>query len=273
LIIDDIRKNFSIETLFYAITTGIQVEKKNQAPFLNPDSKIVITSNFSIQGEGDSFKRRKEEYEISKYYSSEYSPVTEFGKNFFSDWNEFDWLLFDNLMVECIQTYFEYGLLQAPKINIEKRKIIESTNIHFFKFAEENILIGTSYNKDGLYDEFYNDFGSKDLSKNKFTLWLKKFAEYKKCELVMKSGTNNKVKYIFLKQKEPNKQKQEEIKDVPSVIDIELYKKMLKKATDASEKVVWLKNYKTDFTLEKQVLINKNIPEKEKVILLQMLNE
>ena len=67
LVFDDVKKNFSFESLFCVITEGI-TEYKGQDAIKIPvehSPKILITTNYTIGGIGGSFERRKMEVEIS----------------------------------------------------------------------------------------------------------------------------------------------------------------------------------------------------------------
>ena len=58
LVFDDVKKNFEFERLFSIITEGIEIEYKNQGTIKIPvekSPKIVITTNYTIKGEGGSF--------------------------------------------------------------------------------------------------------------------------------------------------------------------------------------------------------------------------
>jgi len=60
---------------------------------------IAITTNYAIKGSGNSFARRKWELELHQHYSKNYTPLDEFDKLFFGDWNDDEWCAFDNYMI------------------------------------------------------------------------------------------------------------------------------------------------------------------------------
>ena len=78
LTFDDVRKGFEFERLFSIITEGITLEKKNKdaikIPFDN-SPKVVITTNYAIQGSGNSYERRKWELEFYAHYSKAFTPL------------------------------------------------------------------------------------------------------------------------------------------------------------------------------------------------------
>lgn len=69
-------------------------------------------ANYAIKGSGNSFARRKWELELHQYYSKAYTPLDEFGKLMFGDWNDDDWCEFDNYMIGCLKNYLRTGLVK-----------------------------------------------------------------------------------------------------------------------------------------------------------------
>ena len=105
LVFDDVEKSFNFESLFSIITEGITIEKKNKDAIKIPfakSPKIAMTTNYAIKGAGNSFARRKWELELHQYYSKDYTPLDEFGRLMFGDWNDDDWCEFDNYMIGCL---------------------------------------------------------------------------------------------------------------------------------------------------------------------------
>ena len=105
LCFDDVKKNFDFERLFSVVTEGLTLEKKNKDAIKIPfdkSPKIAITTNYPIKGSGNSFERRKWELELHQHYNKDNTPVMEFGKHFFADWDDEDWCKFDNYMIDCL---------------------------------------------------------------------------------------------------------------------------------------------------------------------------
>ena len=102
---EDIREKFPFERLFSIITDGFVVERKNKDEIFitfNESPKIVLSTNFSITGIDDSTLDRQFIIEFSDYYNKSHRPVDDFGKPFFSSWNESEWSDFDNFMIGCL---------------------------------------------------------------------------------------------------------------------------------------------------------------------------
>ena len=91
LCFDDVKKYFDFERLFSVVTEGLTLEKKNKDAIKIPFSKspkIAITTNYAIRGKGSSFERRKWELELAQHYTKEFTPLVEFGKHFFGEWDD-----------------------------------------------------------------------------------------------------------------------------------------------------------------------------------------
>lgn len=184
LVFDDVKKNFNFESLFSLITEGITIEYKGQDAVKLPVSKspkILITTNYTIQGVGGSFERRKFEVEMSNYFSANHTPIDEFGHMLFDDWDQNEWQKFDNFMIYCLQYYLQNGLQKPEFKNLELRKFINETSPEFYEYVNDgnikpNIRHVKAFVFDNLCDE-YKDL-KKWLSQKKLNSWIKKYAEY-----------------------------------------------------------------------------------------------
>jgi len=196
LCFDDVKKHFDFERLFSVVTEGLTLEKKNKDAIKIPfkkSPKVAITTNYAIKGRGNSFERRKWELEFKQFYTKDFTPLVEFGKLLFSEWNEDEWCAFDNYMVENLMFYLSNGLIKANFKNLTIRKLSADTCHEFIEWCG---LVGTDnpneaikYNekiyKNDLYIEFIADnpdFAPKakrTISRTEFYRWLNSFALYK----------------------------------------------------------------------------------------------
>ena len=131
LVFDDVKKNFEFERLFSIITEGIEIEYKNQGTIKIPvekSPKIVITTNYTIKGEGGSFDARKYELELSSFFNKDYTPIDHFKERLFDSWDDAEWSKFDNFMIQCVQYYLKNGLQKQHHKNLELRKFITETS-------------------------------------------------------------------------------------------------------------------------------------------------
>ena len=195
LCFDDVKKYFNFERLFSVVTEGLTLEKKNKDAIKIPFSKspkIAITTNYAIKGTGNSFQRRKWELELYQHYTKSYTPQDEFGKLFFGDWDDDEWCVFDNYMIECLQLYLREGLVESEFVNLKIRQLSASTSHDFIEWCgllaganeNEKLGIGLKIYKNELYFDFINeypDYGPKSkmtISRQVFYKWLHFYAEY-----------------------------------------------------------------------------------------------
>ena len=188
LVFDDVDKYFRFERLFSLITEGITLEKKNKDAVRLPvqrSPKIIITTNYTVGGVGGSFERRKWEVELSSFFSARHTPLDEFGKMLFDDWDSIEWARFDRYMVDCLQLFLKEGLIASEFHNLNTRKLIKETSHEFWEWAKEgNLSPGVRHIRAHKYDEFtgeYSDYaprGKYALTKKRWAAWLKVWAEH-----------------------------------------------------------------------------------------------
>jgi len=189
LCFDDVKKHFDFERLFSVVTEGLTLEKKNKDAIKIPFSKspkIAITTNYAIKGSGNSFARRKWEIELHQHYNKSFTPLDEFGKHFFADWDDDDWCMFDNYMVSCLMLYLENGLIKSRFVNLKIRQLSAETSHDFIEWcglvdgnpSNQLLTIDQKLMKQDLYHEFiseYPDYGPKakmTISRTRFYKWL-----------------------------------------------------------------------------------------------------
>tara|TARA_Y100001938_G_scaffold151185_1_gene247069 strand:+ start:6878 stop:9295 length:2418 start_codon:yes stop_codon:yes gene_type:complete len=196
LVFDDVKKHFDFERLFSVVTEGLTLEKKNKDAIKIPFSKspkIAITTNYAIKGSGNSFARRKWEVELHQHYNKNNTPLDEFGKLMFGDWDDDEWCQFDNYMIQNLQLYLEKGLVKSKFLNLKIRQLSAETSHDFIEWC--GLIEGDTDNpsleknvrryKQELYLEFigeYPDYAPKakmTISRNRFYKWLSAYSNYK----------------------------------------------------------------------------------------------
>lgn len=182
VVIDDIPKGFKFEELFSIITTGWPIEKKNKGEiFLAPEDspKIGIPTNNTLKGSSVSHERRKFEVEIYPHYNENYQPIDDFGKHFWSDWDDEEWNQFDNLMVRCIKLFLAEGFIKTDFVNLKIKKLISDTSTEFVEWANENIRNNSRYHRNETYKKFIDENpGTWCKSANMFYGWLREYARF-----------------------------------------------------------------------------------------------
>lgn len=209
LVFDDVKRNFPFEDLFSIITEGLEIEYKGQGAIKLPvtkSPKIVITTNYTIKGQGGSFDARKHELELSSYFNSSYSPRDKFGHMLFDDWTTDEWCRFDNFMIQCVQYYLKNGLQKQKHKNLEVRKYIGETCQDFHEWTQEGFLaLETRHGNNDTFNKFLNeypDYKSK-LTIKTFKKWVKLYAANN--NYFYGDGATNGVRYFYLSNNRINK--------------------------------------------------------------------
>jgi hypothetical protein len=185
LVFDDVKKNFDFESKFSLVTEGMTLERKNKDAIslsVEDSPKMVMSTNYAIKGEGNSHDRRRFELEFAQYYGRNLTPYDEFGKQLFDDWNEDDFLKFDNYMIWCLQSYLSNGLVKQNAKNLKIRKFIAETSLEFLEWANDfdNLPLNIRNDKSHYFNKFveeYQDF-KKFLTRKKFNIWVQKFCVF-----------------------------------------------------------------------------------------------
>jgi hypothetical protein len=215
LCFDDVKKHFDFERLFSVVTEGLTLEKKNKDAIKIPFSKspkISITTNYAIKGAGNSFARRKWELELHQYYRKDFTPLDEFGKLMFGDWNDDDWCEFDNYMIGCLKSYLGTGLVKTNFVNLKIRQLSAETCHEFIEWCglvegqdRSSVLEpNTRLYKNDLYYNFieehpdYSPRGRMSISRTRFYKWLLSYGAFKD-GLVAEEGRDQQGRWIIFK--------------------------------------------------------------------------
>lgn len=190
LCFDDVKKNFNFENLFSVITTGITLEYKSMGAIKIPveeSPKVLISTNYTINSEGDSFTARMFEVELSGYFSANHTPIDEFKCMFFDDWNKKEWARFDQYMINCLHFYLENGLVGYEHKNLEQKKFIDNTSQEFYDFIQgDTIPLNQDFNRVEIKMDFENKYRDylthKWFSERLWNKWIKMYAKYIKAE-------------------------------------------------------------------------------------------
>jgi hypothetical protein len=218
LCFDDVKKHFDFERLFSVVTEGLTLEKKNKDAIKIPFSKspkIAITTNYAIKGAGNSFARRKWELELHQYYNKNFTPLDEFGKLMFGDWNDDDWCEFDNYMIFCLKNYLNTGLVKSKFVNLKIRQLSAESCHEFIEWCglvegqdrTNSLDTGVRLYKNELYFNFIEEYpdysprGRMSISRTKFYKWLVSYAMYKE-NTMPEEGRDQAGRWIIIKKKQ-----------------------------------------------------------------------
>lgn len=217
LVYDDVKRNFTIEPLFSISTDGLTIQRKFEKEIrLTPERspKMLVLTNYALAGTGGSTERRQFDVEFSAHFSVHHSPVDEFGHLLFDDWDYEEWSRFDNYMIECVQYFLKYGLVQSGFKNLATRKFIQNTCHEFYEWADgedSSLPINTKIYRNAIFEEFIGDHSDKkNLSKKRFSGWIKKYTEFKGYQL--KEGRDHVGRWTIVY--DPERPAVEEIKRI-----------------------------------------------------------
>lgn len=188
LVWEDVLKNFNFEKLFSLITDGIEVEKKNKDSFYIPYQdapKVIITSNYVLNGQGDSQERRRHEIQFKRYFHKNYKPIEYFGHNLFDGWDDRQWQLFDNFMIFTVHRYLRNGLQQPVNINLKFKKLLQNVPEEVFIWYKDHIKPVTIYKLNEVVRDVKLCFEEHSKADNRVVMnWFKHSAEFLGQDLV-----------------------------------------------------------------------------------------
>jgi hypothetical protein len=161
---NDVLKNYDFERLFGMITEDFTFEKKGKDSItLNFEDapKFYISTNTTLKGSGESNKGRQQIIEFSSYFSTDYTPVTEFGRMFFYDWDATEYAMFYSYMAHCLQQYLAKSLVPFPLENYDINKLIDTAGEEFVDYMDDIVLSQLKHVKEfdckKLYEGFITD--------------------------------------------------------------------------------------------------------------------
>lgn len=114
--IQDIEKRFNLEPLYVGITDGLNINKKNKAEYFIPYSKspkFCFTTNYTLELSKEHTRRRTKIMALSNHYNKHNTPKSEFGRNFFDEWDKEEWNKFYNFMISCLQAYLRCSIIET----------------------------------------------------------------------------------------------------------------------------------------------------------------
>ena len=181
MVIDDVPKDFNFERIFPIITEKILVERKYENKFEIPfeeSPKVIITTNYTVEGSGNSHNRRKIEFVLSDYYRPDYDPEDKFGRLLYSsEWDEAEWCNFYLFISHCVREFLKKGIIE-PKFNVAERKLKMEATKEFIDFVNTCVNPAEKTNKANLYELFYTKYPSHHkIEMTTFRSWLKYFAD------------------------------------------------------------------------------------------------
>lgn len=226
IVYNDVNKRFPFDSLFHKVTEDFTYSKKYVDAIVIPheDSpKHLVITNYSLSGEGSSFRRRQHIIEFSDYFNDNHTPKDEFKHRFFMDWDDAEWNRFHNFMIMCVQLYKKNGLVPFPGENILVNKLINDAGEEFIDFMDQQFLGDeeqtalrplTKQDKDELFEAMKTAIRrhSKMENTNRFSTWVRQWAEYRGFTITInKSG----AKRFFTFTEKPGVETPNKYKELP----------------------------------------------------------
>jgi hypothetical protein len=196
VVINDLVKNYDVESLFTDITEGIGIKILYKDIF-EILVKIIITKNKTLNIKGDSSKDRFIEYQVSDFFHEGFGLDKYFNHWFFTEWDEVEYGRFDQYMAKVCQRFLAHmhefkTLPKITNINLDERKLTDHTNAEFVEwFSEllngendkclpENIAReGVWYLKETMMSSFLEwNKDYKELKAKRFYMWMRDYINY-----------------------------------------------------------------------------------------------
>lgn len=136
--IEDASKKLNPEDLVNDITDGAFIRKMHTDPFVKL-LKIMVSTNFSIDFNSPTTRRRAFIFELTNYYSDKYRPSEDFKWFFGKDWTADDWNQFYSFMVRCCRIFITHGLCEIEDVNYRNRTLVENTDEDFVAWFSSQI--------------------------------------------------------------------------------------------------------------------------------------
>tara|TARA_R110000868_G_scaffold110644_2_gene299485 strand:- start:485 stop:2182 length:1698 start_codon:yes stop_codon:yes gene_type:complete len=133
--IDDIDKNFDFKSLFAFLTGDLETEGKGTNKVIITEDrkpKFGITTNYVLQGGGQSHARRQHIVEFGDYWNrcnkQGEAPWEQehLGKRLFNDFSQDDWNQFYTFGFKCIQLFLREGLVDGAMGLYEEKQLATS---------------------------------------------------------------------------------------------------------------------------------------------------
>lgn len=166
MIISDIPKSWNF-TFLKNMTSNSAIQKKLYKDVVRIDSsdlpKLLVLTNYSFEITDGGVKRRLMFIEFSDFFTKCGGVDVYFdGKLFPQDWQEEDWLAYDNYMISCLQEYLKNPKLQNPTMSetgwMKKFALNHGTMTRLFIAENINDWVEKEYVPKKEFDDQYNRF-------------------------------------------------------------------------------------------------------------------
>jgi hypothetical protein len=207
ILVDDSNQYLDFQFFFAPLTGELTVNPKNSQRFIIPFHdvpKFALTSNFVIRNLDSSTERRLLYAVFGDYYhqnsngfyNETRTPQDDFGKNILNeDFTESEWNDFYNFMMQCCSFYMNYGKIEPPMNNVEKRNLMSIMGSAFHEWADvyfsiESCRRDTFHSKPDAFEDFKKNTRSQWTSQH-FMKSMKAWCKYYGLEFNPKEHQNS----------------------------------------------------------------------------------
>jgi hypothetical protein len=200
-VIQDVSKSFDFEDLFSQITDKMDVQRKHVNKMIidfDSSPKIAITTNYTIPQNTDSYADRKQLILLNNYFNANHKPESEFKKLFFVQWDEKDFLAFDNFVMRCIQSFLKDGLINYDDPELQKQNLINNTSKIFIELMESQYnLINEYFLLKELAAQLEINSNENSVKSKIAMQWLNTYSKYNNLKIETRTSAGV-VKFCFL---------------------------------------------------------------------------
>ncbi|MFN8347465.1 MAG: hypothetical protein U0X91_20850 [Spirosomataceae bacterium] len=140
----------TFEKLYIQTTSSLTVNPKNKRAIIldyKDYGKFWIDTNYGDRSTDQSSKRRKIYVVFSDFYHEDLAqyrevrtPLTEFGRRIFEDWDADEWNRFHNFFAQCLAFYLttvnSFVKIEPPTENVNKRNLLSLMGENFHSWAD-----------------------------------------------------------------------------------------------------------------------------------------
>lgn len=186
ILFDDADKKIDPKRFFTWVTGSFSANRKNKDPldfsFFN-SPKMALNTNFAPVDLDPSLLARLLFVSFSDWFHfknekfHDYSPVDQFGHEFFNGWDDKQWMKFLNFAAQCCKFFMATDeKIGAPESNIRKRNLVSEMGVLFKEWAEDFFTPERLAEDYIVKNEAYEDY-VKDKNINKATFSAQKFKQ------------------------------------------------------------------------------------------------
>lgn len=150
ILVDDANYMIDLNFFYSWITGDMPINPKNARSYTIPfekSPKLAFTSNYAPRQRDSSTMGRlyftvysDYYHDISDHHPRPRTPLDDLGLRLFEDFDADQWNGFFNLMAQCVKLYMNFGKINPPMENVEKRGHLNVMGDAFYHWANDYFL-------------------------------------------------------------------------------------------------------------------------------------